>query len=120
MPQQVEQHTFDKPDEVREFPHGRVEIVQTATGMVGRLIAEPGWRWSDHVKPIAQTDWCEAPHFQYQLAGVMHVKMADGREFDSHPGDVVSLPQGTTPGSSATNGRRIDWCGLTDYAKPSG
>ncbi len=121
MTQHVEQHTFDKPDEIREFPHGRVELVHTATGSVGRLIAEPGWRWSEHVKPIAQTQWCEAPHFQYQLSGIMHVRMADGREFDSHPGDVVSLPEGHDAwvvGDEQVVA--IDWFGLTDYAKPSG
>jgi len=94
MAQQVEQHTFEKPDEVREFPHGRVELVHTATGMVGRLVAEPGWRWSEHVKPIAKTDWCEAPHFQYQLAGESSTAIQ---------GTSSRCLRGTTPGSSVTS-----------------
>jgi quercetin dioxygenase-like cupin family protein len=121
MTQQVEQHTFDAPDEIREFPHGRVELVHTATGAVGRLTAEPGWRWSEHVKPIAGTDWCEAPHFQYQISGTLRVHMADGREFDSGPGDVLSLPEGHDAwvvGDEPVV--TIDWFGLTDYAKSPG
>ena len=64
-----EQKSFDTPDEVREFPHGRAEIVNIGGGEVGRLILEPGWRWSEHIKPIAGTELCEAPHFQYVLSG---------------------------------------------------
>jgi hypothetical protein len=83
-----------KPDEVREFPNGRLELVNAGGGVVGRLVLEPGWRWSEHVKPIAGTELCEAPHFQYHVAGVLHVIMADGTEFDAGPGEVTSLPSG--------------------------
>jgi hypothetical protein len=83
-----------KPDEVREFPNGRLELVNAGAGVVGRLVLEPGWRWSNDVKPIAGTDLCEAPHFQYHVSGVLHVIMADGTEFDAGPGEVTSLPSG--------------------------
>ena len=63
-----EHRSFGTPDEVREFPHGRAEIVTVGNADVGRMTFEPGWRWSDHVKPIAGTDRCEAPHFQYQIS----------------------------------------------------
>src|SRR5919197_3413312 len=59
-----ERKDLAKPDEVREFPKGRLELVNAGGGVVGRLVLEPGWRWSEHVKPIAGTEWCEAPHFQ--------------------------------------------------------
>jgi hypothetical protein len=82
------------PDEVREFPKGRLELVNAGGGVVGRLILQPGWRWSEHVKPIAGTELCEAPHFQYHIAGVLRVIMEDGAEFDCLPGQVTNLPSG--------------------------
>ena len=58
------------------------ELVTVAGASIGRLTLEPGWRWSNDVKPIAKTEWCEAPHFQYQISGRLHGKMADGTEIE--------------------------------------
>lgn len=90
----AEQKQFGSPDEVRSFEKGQVDLLNIGDGVVGRLTLQPGWRWAQHVKPIAGTDWCEAPHFQYHVAGTLHVVMADGAEFDAHPGDVTALPSG--------------------------
>ena len=87
-----ERQDFGSPDEVRTFEKGRVELVKIGGGTVGRLTLEPGWQWSKHVKPIAGTEWCEAPHFQYQISGRIHVRMADGSEFEVGPGEVALLP----------------------------
>ena len=62
---ETEHKSFQAPDETREFPNGRAEVLTIGGGEVGRLVFEPGWRWSNDVKPIANTDSCEAPHFQY-------------------------------------------------------
>src|SRR5512139_2903530 len=109
---------FARPDEVRTFPHGRIELLHIGGGTVGRMTLEPGWRWSTHVKPIAGTEWCEAPHFQYQVSGKLHVKMADGTEFETGPGDVSNLPSGH---DAWVIGNEpvvlIDWFGAVDYAK---
>ena len=70
------------------------------------------------VKPIAGTEWCEAPHFQYQLSGRLHVVMADGTEFDMGPGVVSLLPSGHDAwvlGDEPVV--LIDWHGATNYAK---
>jgi len=106
------------PDETRPFEKGKAEIVNISGATIGRLTLEPGWRWSTHVKPIAGTEWCEAPHFQYQVSGKLHVKMADGAEFDSGPGAVSNLPSGH---DAWVVGNEpvvlIDWFGAVDYAK---
>ena len=115
----VEQKTFAKPDEVRVFEKGKLELVNIRGGVVGRLTLEPGWRWSTHVKPIAKTDWCEAPHFQYLISGRLHVVMADGGEFEVGPGSVASLPakhDAWVVGNEVVVG--IDWEGVANYAKP--
>lgn len=67
--QQTQPETFAAPEEIRQFPNGRAEILRVGGGEVGRLVFQPGWRWSNDVKPIAKTKSCEAPHFQYHLSG---------------------------------------------------
>ena len=92
--QQTEHRSFETADEVREFPNGRAEIVKIGDSEVGRLVFQPGWRWSKDVKPIANTESCLAPHFQYHVSGRLAIRMDDGNEFVAGPGDVTSLPSG--------------------------
>lgn len=94
MAQDTELRSFAEPDEVREFPNGKAEILKVAGSEVGRLIFEPGWRWSTDVKPIAGTESCAAPHFQYHVSGALAIRMDDGTEFVARAGDVTSLPSG--------------------------
>jgi hypothetical protein len=65
----LETKSLDAPDETRPFAKGRAELVTLGGVMVGRAVLEPGWRWSEHVKPIAGTSSCEAAHTGYVLAG---------------------------------------------------
>lgn len=114
----AERKTFSKPDEVRAFEKGRAEIINIAGGVVGKLTLQPGWRWSEHVKPIAKTELCLAPHFQYHVSGRIAVKMADGEEFVVGPGEVSALPQGHDAwvvGDEPVV--LIDWAGASNYAK---
>lgn len=79
---------------MREFPKGRLELIKIGGATIGRAVFEPGWRWATSVQPIAKTSSCEAPHFQYHVAGVLRIRMDDGSEFDCRPGDVSLLPSG--------------------------
>ncbi len=118
MASKAEFKKFSAPDEVRTFDHGKVELVTISGGTVGRLVLEPGWRWSRDVKPIAGTDWCTAPHFQYLVSGQLHVAMADGTEFDLGPGDVSSLPSGHDAWVVGNEPAiLVDWYGAGKYAK---
>ena len=112
-----EAKSFNTPEEVRTFPKGRVELVTIGGASIGRAVFEPGWRWSTSVQPIAKTASCEAPHFQYHVAGVLHVKMDDGTEYDLKPGDISSLPSGHDAwvvGDEAVI--VVDFQGMVDYA----
>ncbi|WP_228566053.1 cupin domain-containing protein [Nocardia sp. SYP-A9097] len=114
----AERKDFARPDEVRTFEHGRVELLNIGGSTIGRYTLEPGWRWSLHVKPIVGTDWCEASHFQYQISGHMHVLMADGTNFEVGPGQVSTLPSGHDAwviGDEPVIS--VDWWGATNYAK---
>jgi hypothetical protein len=118
--QTTEQKSFASPDEVREFPNGRAEILKIGDGEVGRFVFQPGWRWSNDVKPIAKTDSCQVPHFQYQVSGRLGIRMDDGTELVAGPGDITSLPaghEGWVIGDEPVV--VIDWYGASEYAKGS-
>ena len=91
----LEVKNFDSPDEERPFvDKGGADVVNVAGKVIGRGRFEPGWRWSECVKPIAQTDSCEVSHLGYILSGRMKVMMNDGTESDLGPGDVYAIPPG--------------------------
>jgi hypothetical protein len=115
---ETEHLSFARPDETREFPNGRAEIVRIGGGEVGRLVFERGWRWSNDVKSIAGTESCEAPHFQYHVSGQLAIRMDDGTELVAGPGDITSLPSGHDAwvvGEEAVV--VVDWYGASNYAK---
>ncbi len=85
---------FEKPDEVREFPKGKVEVVKIAEKSIGRLSLEPGWKWSTAVQPIVKTKSCQFSHFIYQISGTLMVQMDDGARIEIKPGDVTLVPGG--------------------------
>jgi quercetin dioxygenase-like cupin family protein len=112
--------SLEQPEEVRQFKDGmgQLELVNIAAGGVGRATFEPGWQWSKHVKPIAGTDSCLAPHIGYVISGQMTVRMDDGESATFGPGDFMNCP----PGHDAwIVGDKpcvvIDWQGFADYAK---
>jgi hypothetical protein len=114
----AELKSFGKPEEVREFPNGRLELVKIGGATVGRAILQPGWSWSSSIKPIVKTKSCEAPHFQFHISGTIRVRMDDGSEFDCKAGDVSLIP----PGHDAwVVGNEpvvvVDFQGMLDYAK---
>jgi hypothetical protein len=116
--QAYEQMDFAAPTETREFPHGRVDLVRIGDAEIGRLTLEPGWRWSADVKPLAGTELCEAPHFQYHVAGTLRVRTADGTEFDATPGQVTALPSGHDAWVVGDEPVVVvDWWGASNYAK---
>jgi len=110
--------SFGKPEEIREFPKGRLELIKVGGATVGRAVFEPGWRWSTSVQPIVKTKSCEAPHFQYHISGTLKILMDDGTELECHPGDVSLLPSGH---DAWVVGKEpavvVDFQGMIDYAK---
>jgi hypothetical protein len=111
---------FAEPDEIREFPKGRLELIKIGGATIGRAVFEPGWRWATSVQPLAKTKSCEAPHFQYHLSGLLKVRMDDGSEFECKAGDVSLLPSGHDAWVVGNEPAVvIDFQGMIDYAKSS-
>ena len=116
----TEHKSFATPDETRSFPHGAAEILNIGGGQVGRLVFQPGWRWSNDIKPIAHTKSCEAPHFQYHVSGKLGIRMDDGTEIVAGPGDITSLPSGHDAWVIGDEPAVVvDWYGASRYAKPT-
>ncbi len=113
----AERLNFTKPEEVRTFPLGKVDLIKIGGAMIGKAVFQPGWKWSESVKPMAKTNSCEAPHFQYHISGILRIKMDDGTTFDCKPGDVSYLPMGH---DAWVIGKEpvvvIDFQGMIDYA----
>jgi hypothetical protein len=121
MAPETETKDFSKADEVRVFPKGKVELVTIGGATIGRATLEPGWRWSTSVQPIAKTKSCEAPHFQYHVAGTLKVVMDDGAELVCKAGDVSLLPSGHDAWVVGNeNVVVVDFQGMVDYAKGTG
>jgi hypothetical protein len=116
--EKFESKSLNLPEEVRKFEKGNVEIVNIAGAAIGRATFEPGWKWSTCVKPIANTNSCQAAHFGYQLSGTMTTRMDDGTETTSKGGDVLNIPPGHDAwvvGNEAVV--ILDFQGMVDYAK---
>ena len=114
----VEKKSLNSPEEERTFDKGKVELATVGNVTFGRATLNPGWKWSECVKPIAKTESCEAPHTQYIISGRLKVVMDDGTEKEFGPGDVGFVP----PGHDAwVVGDEpvvtIDITGMKDYAK---
>ena len=91
----LESRSFDSPEEVRPFTDkGAAEVVTLAGSTVLKGRFESGWRWSQHVRPLAGTDSCQSSHLLYILSGRMHVVMDDRTEGESGPNDVVRIEPG--------------------------
>lgn len=90
----AEAKNLSSPDETRTFDKGKLEIVEVDGRLVGRATFEPGWKWSECVKPIAGTDSCQVEHFGYVIAGRMTVKYDDGATQEVGPGDLAHMPPG--------------------------
>jgi hypothetical protein len=121
MTPKTEKKDFSKADEVRVFPKGKVELVTIGGATIGRATLEPGWRWSTSVQPIAKTKSCEAPHYQYHVAGTLKVVMDDGTELVCKAGDISLLPSGHDAWVIGNeNVVVVDFQGMVDYAKETG
>jgi len=114
----VHKKSLHSPDETRPFGKGKLEVVNVGGVTIGRSHHEPGWKWSDHVKPIAKTDRCEVHHVGYVVQGRMKIVGRDGSDEEIKAGDGFVIP----PGHDAwTVGNEtvilLDFKGSPEYAK---
>lgn len=90
----IEKKSLDASDEVRTPAKTRIEGVSLHGSQIGRLRFEPGWKWSECIKPVVHTEKCEALHRGYVLEGTLHISHQDGTELDLEPGDAYTIEPG--------------------------
>jgi quercetin dioxygenase-like cupin family protein len=117
----MQSKNLGSPDEVRSFEKGRMDVVNLGEDVVaGRAVFEPGWRWSEHVKPVAGHRQLSGPARRLRGLGRLIVRMDDGSEQEIGPGDAVAIPPGHdawTVGDEACT--MLDFSGADQYAKAS-
>ena len=84
---------FDSPDEVREFPKGRFEVIHIGGRTIGRATYQPGWKWSVEVGPSVGESRCTVEHVGLVLSGIATVAMDDGRVIELTPGTMFYVGQ---------------------------
>ena len=90
----VEKNDFSSPDEVRTQPKTKVDVVNVAGSEIGRYTFQPGWRWSDDIKPAVGGDSCQTDHVGYLVSGTMGLRTDDGTETEIQAGSVYHIPSG--------------------------
>jgi hypothetical protein len=87
--------SLDRPDDSRApSERTRIDLVTLDQTTIGRATFQPGWRWSEDVKPVAGTELCEVTHTGYVVSGLEGVRMADGTEVKLGPGDAFMIGPG--------------------------
>jgi len=86
--------SFDSPDETRTPEKTKMEVVDLGSVKAARLTAQPGWRWSDCIKPVVGGDSCQTRHVGAVASGALHLKHDDGSELEIGPGDAYIIEPG--------------------------
>jgi hypothetical protein len=90
----ITKKSFDSPDEVRTPDKTRLEILNLGSAKAARMTAQPGWRWSECIKPVVGTESCQARHVGAVMSGSLHVQHEDGTEEDLASGDAYMIEPG--------------------------
>ena len=90
----LQRRPFGEPDNVREVPFGHLETYDMGEIRIGRSILQPGWRWSESIKPISRTELCEYHHIGVCLSGRMRIRMREGAELAIDAGQFYEIPAG--------------------------
>ena len=115
----LESRNIEKPHETRPYrAHGHMDVVTLGDFTIGKGTFEPGWKWSEDVKPIAGTDSCQVLHTGYVLSGTMQIRMDDGTELMASPGDVVRIEPGHDAWVVGEESCVMLDTGVAGYAKP--
>jgi hypothetical protein len=91
---ELDVNDFSSPDEVRRPENTTVEVVKIGGGEIGRYTFQPGWRWSEHIKPVVGTESCQTEHVGYVVSGTLHVESDDGSRADVTSGSVYRIAPG--------------------------
>jgi len=118
----VSTRSFDSPDETRTPDKTKLEVVDLGGPKAARMTAQPGWKWSECIKPVAGTDSCQNHHLGVVLSGKLHVVHDDGTEADLNAGDAYVIDAGHDAwvvGDEPFVGYEFDTSSAANFARPS-
>jgi class 3 adenylate cyclase len=117
----IDVRTFRNPDESRVFEKGRLAVVTLGDVTIARTIVEPGWRWSEHIRPLAGTTSCQVHHLGFVVRGRIRVQMDDGTAQEMGAEDIYDIPPGHDAWVVGYEDAEIfDWAGgMGTFAKPA-
>ena len=118
----VQARSFDSPDEQRRPPKTTVDVLRFEGTTAGRYTFEPGWKWSEAVKPVVGTDSCQVRHIGVAIAGRLHIAHDDGSEGEAGPGDAYVIEPGHDAwvvGDDTFVGYEFESKSAEEYAKGS-
>jgi hypothetical protein len=113
--------SFDAPDETRTPDKTKVDVVDLGGPKAARMTAQPGWRWSECIKPLVGGDSCQARHLGVVTAGRLHVMHDDGTQADVGAGDAYAIEPGHDAwvvGNEPFVAYEFDTSAAANYAKP--
>lgn len=116
----IESRGFDSPDETRTPDKTQVDVVRMSGATAARMSFEPGWKWSECVKPVAGTDSCQVRHVGIVQSGNLHVQHEDGTELDIGPGQAYVIEPGHDAwvvGDEGFVGYEFESVAAEEYAK---
>jgi len=114
--------SFDSPDEKRTPEKTEVAVVDLGSAKVARLTLQPGWRWSECIKPVVGGDACQARHVGLVTTGRMHIVHDDGSESDATAGNIYLIEPGHDAwivGDEEFVGYEFESTSAATYARPS-
>ena len=85
---------FATPDDLLRLPKMTAQLVQLGEVTLSKLTNEPGWRWSEHIKPSVGGDWCQVRHMGFVLSGQLGIFYPDGTEIVYGPDDAFEIAPG--------------------------
>lgn len=116
---EIKRRNLRAPDERVTYPFGATDEVHLGELVVGRSRHQPGWRWSEHIRPIIGTQRCETHHVGVLLHGQLGIRLDDGTETVLQPDDVYDIPpghEGWVVGDEPVE--IVEWVGVHRWATP--
>jgi hypothetical protein len=80
--------------DTRELNGVRVDVARAGNGRVKRVVYQPGFRWSTHMKGTVGTDLCMHAHVGFIARGRIHIQYADGCVLEFAAPQAVAIEPG--------------------------
>lgn len=106
----LQSRTFTTPDDTMRFPNGSLDVITFDEAPLRQLTVQPGWRWSNDVRPLGSDQSCQVAHEGFMLSGNLHVEMDDGSTLDIGPNELFQIPPGHDAWVAGNEA-----CGMVDW-----